>query len=484
MIAGIALFIVIALLVALMVLDRLWAGKRQRQAQAEMFEQLRTSSQVAATEPQVEVPPPPPESHEDFPVGVAVPGGDVEQPEPAAPAPSSLAEPAETELSPATGPSESLDDDAEIDYWEDDKGKRRRPAIVGGMVSGDDSAHAPSATEDDSGIISADLAFGGEQPGLELPAEGEELPAPAGEVRRDGDEFDAGPATGGPLGTTEPEPALSISPEALQDDEGPITLDGVSYDAPEIEPAEDLDDAGGEKRQLREAQRLAGEGGDATPEDQPGADAAPSEPNAPSSDNKPDEIPFTLDLPLEDTKTQAEGAPGSSPARDTFDEPGQDEPSLPVDDDFPLSGGSGPQAQAKPQSLLSDTMVLDRDEPPAGQPPAAPAAPAVAPRTEPPAAPPEDIEEILITPGRPSGTDQTAPLAGDEISSESTMIDSRSRHKAVYQDQLARGLAAMEKGHWNDAVKFLSVAHAMDPTSDYANDKLREARERRDAEAD
>jgi hypothetical protein len=90
-----------------------------------------------------------------------------------------------------------------------------------------------------------------------------------------------------------------------------------------------------------------------------------------------------------------------------------------------------------------------------------------------------DFDEIVITPGRRGdnarvGADDQPP-AGPH---ESTMIDGRARHKAVFQDQLARGLDALQNARYAEAVKYLSVAHAMDPADTHAREKLREAREK------
>lgn len=175
-------------------------------------------------------------------------------------------------------------------------------------------------------------------------------------------------------------------------------------------------------------------------------------------------VPFSLDMPLEQTEpdTQVTSPPpraaGVGPVPES-------EPPLPVrvDDDFPL----GSEASAPLPASRSQT-------PPAGPP--------TQPIRQESEAPSKRYDEILISAGSRKSEDETALLPTDELTSEATLADGRARQKALCQDQLARGIAAMEDGQWQDAVKFLSIAHAISPDDPHIRNKLREAREKRDQE--
>ena len=175
--------------------------------------------------------------------------------------------------------------------------------------------------------------------------------------------------------------------------------------------------------------------------------------------------PFSLDVPVDQTETYMDEEPQLSGSLDVLHVTEPDVGgSIRLDDDY-RSTEAAPATSPMP---VGETVALNLPEEETDQ--------------------PDELlrshqDEILITSGSPKpAAPDPAPAAAQDGSSEVTMVDSRARHKATYQDQLARGVAAMEKQNWKDAVKYLAVAHAMEPTDDYCREKLREAHARQDSE--
>jgi len=408
---AVILLAAILILILVMVYDRLLAGKRQRMAQAEFFEQMQAVAAKQMFESPVgessltEMP------DDDFPIGASVP-----REQPALPAPA--------------GP--RVAEDAEVDYWEEEKPKAGSSAPAAAAVSPPPSP--PKAVEEEPEIIPAGKAFGDEAfefgPNIQR-SKG----ARSGSQRQAGDvaasvpPVEAGPARASAAGRP------VSAPPPPEDAGEPVALEGLFVQTPTIR---DFDELPAESR---------GESYDM---------------HAPSIE----ELPFMLDAPLERTETivdQGEASP--LPAMDP--NPPEEVASVRLDDDFPIAAN----AEAPAGSLM------DRSEAPGGF------RAAGASYEERSAELPSDLhDEIVISPGPRKMPDETVHLAAGEIASESTMIDNQARHKAVFQDQLARGLASLEKGNYKDAIKFLSVAHAMDPTDDYARNKLHEAHEKRGSE--
>lgn len=455
----------VAVVVLVVVIDRLTARRRRRVAQAALSNQMRAAAEaaqaLAVPEPSVADEP----ELEDFPIGTTVPDGASALPAAPVPAPSG-------------------DGEEEIDYW-DEQGEKDGPAEAAALaaaaseeafISGDEFIGRQELTpEPDADVISAESVFADEEPeiGDQLPRTGS--PATA--------EFEppesAAVPTWPPASDRTPAdvpPGSFPASSALDDDElEPISLDGIEVETPAIEQAEEKEPEEdlAERRELRSAQ---------TSVEDLQFDVPPS---FGESDEPPLSLDASFDAPLGETQTLTENG-GQQPVRHLED---ADEP-LP-DDAYPEESLSSraedhPLGEPSPEpaeSLFSETVTFMRNEQEAERP-----APADSEAPSPSIEVSEEVEfdethhdEILIATGRPPA-DQTSPLAGQEISSESTMVDGKARHKAVFQDQLARGLAAMDKGHYKDAVKHLSVAHAMNPNDDYTLAKLRQAREKRDAD--
>jgi type II secretory pathway component PulM len=407
--AAVILLGVILVLVLVMVYDRLLAGKRQRMAQAEFFEQM----QAAATKQTFETPVG--ESSltampdDDFPIGATVPSGRQVLPAPAGPL---------------------VADDAELDFW---KGEDRRIKSSAPITAAESpSLGTQKEIEDEREVVPAGKAFGEKAfefgPDSSRPAG----PLPSSEQEEKESRQTASPVEAKPTPVS-PSGRPVSTPKRAAEEMGPIALDGIYVQTPGVADFDERDRAG----------------------------EPPHRPQEPSIE----ELPFMLDAPLERTETMVDESAASASALDGPDAGKPEEgASIRLDEDFPM-------AAAPPVTL--ESLMERAEEPGAGL-------PAGAPHEERIAELPENLhDEILISPGPREASDETVHLAREEITSESTLIDSQARHKAVFQDQLARGLASLEKGNYRDAVKFLSVAHAMDPTSDYVRDKLREAHEKR-----
>jgi len=442
-----AILVILVMVFIVLVFERFLAGKRQRIAQARLFEQLQIASAIAETAGEGEAA--------------------------AAQAAFAAVAPAEEYSSPAPADEErsapdSPPDDREIDYWGGGAEKKKVSPTAVPMVDQAAGGESPAAPEEED-VIPAEKAFAGEvAPAEESTPSGEiEIgdlepgePAPEGE-------FPAGPGAapaGGGEETPEPaEPPFLSSLEPLaEDDSGPISLEGIAIQTPSIEgdtglrgPGE-VDSLSGDRDfgGLR-VETLSDEEKEETSPSSLGIGGAPAGTEGPDSEGalrlsdevSADEVAsIRLEGEVVEEKETSPPSPPPVPAGKEKPKPADTDPVAPKKEPIP----------AEPDELadLEEEEGPDRDY----------------------------LEEIVVAEGRPT-QDKTAPLSGEEIGSDSTMVNSRARHKAVFQDQLARGLDAMEKGHWHDAVRFLSVAHAMDPTDQYALEKLREARKKRDEES-
>jgi hypothetical protein len=432
-VAGVALLIIGAF-----AFSRLSGGKRKR------------ASQAQALKPKLPTPssdflPPSGEStlaggpQDDFPIGGGTTG-----------APGSTASP---KAPGAAG-------DVEVDYWEAKSSKPRGASPVTAVVS---ETKPLAGGDDDLDLIPADKAFADDAPfgGSAAPRpKSPSAPTPA--------------AAKSPAAARPPvaHPPPTRPPKPVEEDEGPIQLEGFVLQSPGIEESET--DFGIK---------------DVAPPRSAAVEDIHSDLGLLEPENEA--VPFALDVPLAETQTLAGQSKAGEEEVEEEEEAGVSrsplesiEPSAPEEvasirlgDDFPLGEG----AQAEASAPLSDEPAIEPveeeipDEPPfyPGQ---SPTSPGMESSQE---SPPNLREEIQL----PSATGKTAkpPAAppGSENVAESTMVDGQARHKALFQDQLARGIAAMEKGNWKEAVKFLQVAHAMDPTNDFARDKLREAHEGR-----
>lgn len=481
--AALSLVGLIGALVLLMVGDRFLAGKRQRTAQSRFFDHMNAASQekevLAGDVPEV------PALDEDFPVGVSVPG---EAPETTEKTPPATDQMTEVPVAPVSPEGETDD----TGYW--DLSDSRGGAI--------EEAPTPIAAgeEEESKAIAASDAFVGEEPifdfggsasAEEAGAEEDEeeaifdftepkskaVPEHMGEQaaesepgvsERDSEheyDFEFGEAE---EELDEDEPGQSEVPFLAEteepDDEEPISLEGFDFQTPSADMTE-IDEEG-EKRELRAEQELT-------------EDVAVSGESAVASSPLPDdedfdEGPFSISLgtPHEETKTMAESdLPTPAPdASEDFDEID------PVSFDSKRSQTPPGAEDPDTDSLFADTVVLAPQDKAIGR--------NHSEETPEPARvdfsfedPEASYDEILISGSENAGSDRSHRASQPDEAAESTMVDRTSRHKAVFQDQLARGLEAMEQGDWKGAVKFLAIAHAMSPGNDYASKKLREARD-------
>jgi len=392
--AAAALGGVVVIAVGGMALKRLVPKKRRRVAAA-----------AAADEE------PPPEAVFELPEGASALGAGTDDDFPIGRASRAVA------ATVAAAPPVAASGEAEVDYWQDRTKKSKGSAPVTAMVEGAEPA------EEEEAAISAKKIFGhaitGEENLEPLVLEGVSQSPPAAKV--------APPAAS----AIPPRPAPT-APPAPQQPKEPL-LNDLEISTPAIKDYEespiDLQSATGGRAVLPE-----------------------EEEEVPSGRRGVEAIPFSLDVPLDQTQTQAGEDREPSAGLDVLNvsEP-EDMATIRLDEDFPLNSSAAPTA---PLESAEDTQAqLEK-------------------------ASDTVHDEILISAGLRKPAGAGAAAGGGEVNNESTMVDEQARHKAIFQDQLARGMAAMEKQNWKDAVKYLSVAHAMNPDDAYCRDKLREARER------
>jgi hypothetical protein len=393
------------------------------------------------------------ESHmqDDYPTG---PGGDAPSELDVAPAP-----PVTAEAVSSSQPNSRPGEDSEISYWETGLASEPRPSTISPVTA------AVSQTEEEElEYVPADKAFAGDRsdyPSLES-----------------GTDFDRGEdeivvASAAPPGPrvrpTPPPPPIRLgeSPDKREDSAGPIQMDLSASTAPPPLPPRELP-----PERPREIQRIDEAPAMLESEDPLAREAEGSA----HADSATDPYAFPVDsLPEAAQATESEVRPApvqgqnlpvnAEPLRLRVEEefiPGAKAPS--PDDSKPTLIVPLPEPPRAPERLIGISRAALEN-----------GANAIAPD-------PEHYEEILITAGKHGGPGHTIHLAGEEVTADSTMINSRARHKAIFHDQLARGVSAMERRHWKDAVKYLSIAHAMDPTDEYALRCLQEARGRREGD--
>jgi hypothetical protein len=342
--------------------------------------------------------------------------------------------------------------DAEVDYWEDRSQKGRGGSAITAVVEG---KAAPGEEEEKVETLPAGAVFGDEELKLAPPkAAAAAQPSKPGKVARPTTSSAATrpvspqPAT---ASAAPQRPASPAKPTPKATDK-PSSLDGISIQSPVSTDFDVSDTAAGEERLPLEEAAVS-------PEVQKKLSSARDEVES---------IPFSLDVPLDETQTDAGEELEEPQVSDLLkvSEP-EETASIRLDEDFPLTEATAPTSPMP----AGDTMPFDLHE-------------AVRTESVRPGEPSSQAvhDEILISSGSRRTSDRTADLADEEVSSESTMVDAQARHKAIFQDQLARGIAAMEKNNWKDAVKYLSVAHAMNPNDNYTREKLREAHEKRGSE--
>jgi len=407
--ASILLLAVILILPIWMLAERLLSGKRQRVAQAQLFEQMQTALQIPEGESSLDTPP-----MEDFPIGASLPSAGAGE--------------ARTAASPMGR------GDAEVNFWGEDELKRRAAASPSGPPEREEEEVIPA----EKAFADEDFAFGpaSPMPPMSLPG-AEKSPRPS--------EPAAPPATAKAPAASDSRarpsaPAAARAPTPVPEDEGPIELDGISLqetgikDFDEWERPSRGEELGPAPGSLEEMDYARG----------------PTEAEI-------QEIPFSLDVPLEQTQAMTEE-----------EEEAEDTATLPV---LPT-----PEEASKPEEVA--TIRLEDDFPlggvlPTVAPPSGGKA-ASEPHSPKPSEPAASLDDLLGEVS-PDPHDEILISSGGAPEAEVTMFDDQARPKAVFQDQLARGLAALEKGNWKEAVKYLSVAHALEPTNDFARAKLREA---------
>jgi hypothetical protein len=337
-----------------------------------------------------------------------------------------------------------------VGYWEDRSQKGRGGSAITAVVEG---KAAPGEEEEKVETLPAGAIFGDEELKL-APPKAAAQPSKPGKVARPTTSSAATRPVSPQLAKASVAPQRPASPAkpAPKAADKPSSLDGISIQSPVFTDFDVSDtDAGEERLPLEEA-----------------AVAPEVQKKLSSARGEVESIPFSLDVPLDETQADAgeelEEPQVSDPLK--VSEP-EETVSIRLDEDFPLTETTAPTSPVP----AGDTMPFDLHED-------------VHTESVRPGEPPSQAvhDEILISAGSRRTSDRTADLADEEVNSESTMVDAQARHKAIFQDQLARGIAAMDKNNWKDAVKYLSVAHAMDPNDNYAREKLREAHEKRGSE--
>ncbi|MCX8037801.1 MAG: hypothetical protein N3D11_12290 [Candidatus Sumerlaeia bacterium] len=419
--AAVALMAVLGFILAMMIWERLTSGKRHRAAQAQLFEHMRaisTHGQNSGAGFDV------PEgfsrlaADDDFSLGVPTPS-----PRAAASAPSSA--PAAGKSAPTApikpAPVAAAADDEAVDIWgaaAPGKPAAPRPAPSAPAPQ----APAPSAPpEEEQELIPATSIFGEEVP--------PPRPAPPPQP--------ASVAPPKPVPPAPPFPAPVATAPPIED-EGPIPLEGILARSSGLPGYREAEEESSEVASTLQRDPFLFEE----------MDIKSGSPQA-----RIEEVPFALDASFDQTLLDEEQEePVSKPVLPSPEEASTPEEVKTIhlgDDDFPLGGG---ETLAAEPPLGSGPLPLAGYESPAPSPPVSP----------------DVIEEILFSPDVPP-----SPAL------DKTVVDDQARQKALFHDQLARGLAAMERGNWSEAVKFLSVAHAMDPGDSFAREKLREAREKK-----
>ncbi len=421
--AAVVLMAILGFVLAMLIWERFTSGKRHRAAQAQLFEHMRAMAargeSISAGGFEV------PEgfsrlaADDDFPVGVSAPSS---PPAASAPPPHS-ASTAPPKSKAAAGAEDEL-----MDIW-GAPGGGKPAALRPGTIAPAHQAPAPAAPpEEEQELIPAASIFGDEiaPRAPVVPPQ----PAPA-----------APPQSVPP--PPSPAPVAAVTPE---EDEGPIPLEDIlarSTGLPGYREAEE-------------------ESSESAPELR--TDSFPLEEMDIKSDSpqaRIEEVPFTLDTSFDQTLLDEEQEePVSKPVLPSPEEAEKPEEvgTIRLEDDFPLGTGEIPAADRpvgpEPLSAAGGDFI-----------------PPASPQTA-----PDVVEEVLFAPGASFSPSAVEPSPG----LDKTVVDEQARQKALFQDQLARGLAAMERGDWSEAVKFFSVAHAMDPADPFAQKKLREAREKKD----
>jgi len=258
--AAAALLAIVLFLLVLMVLDRLSSGKRQQAAQDKFFEQMRTASErsleniAADTAPSTG-------PFGGFPIDISTPIDPLEMTMP-------------------TAKAATPGDDAEVDYWEREKGGKKPPRPIGAVTAALTAADAtaPAGEDDESEVIPAEKAFVDEGFGFGPAPSGEAQPSPAAETV---------PATEKPRFTPPPAPP--------QDDEGPILMENIAVQSPGIEDFVEPLETAGEAFDLRPPTVIE------------------NEPIEPASREAADaETSFPLDVSLDQTDTTPESPPGKT----------------------------------------------------------------------------------------------------------------------------------------------------------------------------
>jgi hypothetical protein len=367
---------------------------------------------------------PPPEAVFELPEGASALGAGTDDDFPIGRASRAIA------ATVAAAPPAAASGEAEVDYWQDRTKKSKGSAPVTAMVEGAEPA------EEEEAAISAKKIFGhaitGEENLEPLVLEGVSQSPPPAKVAPPAPSRPSpppkAPSRAPAASAIPPRPAPTAPPASKQSKE-PL-LNDLEISTPGIKDYEespiDLESATGGRAVLPE-----------------------EEAEVPSGRREVEAVPFSLDVPLDQTQTQAGEDREPSAGLDVLNVPEpEDVAAIRLDEDYPLNPSAAPLEVAEDaQADLEKAADTVHDE-------------------------------ILISAGSRKSAGAGASAGDGEINSESTMVDDQARQKAIFQDQLARGTAAMEKQNWKDAVKYLSVAHAMNPDDAYCRDKLREAREK------
>lgn len=303
---------VILFLVVLMVLDRLLSAKRHQAAQDQFFEQMRSASDDVPESP-VGDSAPDTTAFDDFPVAVPI-----------------STDPLEATMPIDTGP--AIADNVDADYWEEEEVSPQPPSPAAATPTTADTS-SPLAEGGESEVIPADKAFAEEVFGVDSASSAEAWPSPAEETLGAPEGLiPTSPAAGEPPATG----ALGESPVPAaapgESDEEPISLDGISVQSPVIEDFEESEEIAREASVLRPTTLV---------------EDVQIEPTSPEAGDA--EIPFSLDMSVDQTDTQV-GSDATGPSGlESIDAPlPEGEPSARVEGDFSPSDTGEPDATPEP----------------------------------------------------------------------------------------------------------------------------------------
>ena len=158
--------------------------------------------------------------------------------------------------------------------------------------------------------------------------------------------------------------------------------------------------------------------------------------------------------------------------------------------EYGLSAMEADTAHPKPKDAsdeLPRSGLLDQtpqDQPPLELPTSSSPQPAPKPAAQAKRKMPEQKKPKAKKPPapEPQPAPEIEPGLDDSFVGGKTAVNVMARQEALFQDQYVRGVRAMEKENWKDAIHYLGVALALDDKNEEVQAKLKTAREKRRAE--